>query len=106
MNHGLSGATVASINGVFALHPAVEKAVLFGSRAMGTFSNGSDIDLALFGGQLDHRELMQLADELDELLLPYTIDLMDFARIDHAGLREHIQRVGRIVYQRPEPVRG
>ena len=35
MNHGLSDATVAKILGVFASFPAVEKAALYGSRALG-----------------------------------------------------------------------
>ena len=38
--------------------------------------------------------------ELDELLLPYTIDLSIFATLDHPALREHIERVGVVFYAR------
>ena len=46
-NHGLTDATVAQIHEVFARHPEVEKAVLYGSRAKGNFKPGSDVDLTL-----------------------------------------------------------
>jgi len=97
---GLPEATIEKIRGVFALHPQVERAVLYGSRAKGNYKNSSDIDLTLFGDGLNDGELMNLSDELDELLLPYTIDLSIYARLDHADLREHIQRVGTVFYTR------
>jgi len=57
MNHGLSSATVAKICRVSARFQSVEKAVLYGSRAKETFKPGSDIDLTLFGENLDTAEL-------------------------------------------------
>ncbi|MEO5353984.1 MAG: hypothetical protein H7835_12350 [Magnetococcus sp. XQGC-1] len=41
-----------------------------------------------------------IADALDDLLLPYSIDLSVFATLDHAPLREHIERVGVVFYER------
>lgn len=90
---GLPPRTVEKIHGVLALHPQVEKAVLNGSRAKGNYRNGSDIDLTLYGEGIDLNELLGLLNELDDLLLPYTIDLSIFATLDHPNLREHIQRV-------------
>ena len=100
MNHGLSAATVEKICGVLARHPQVEKAILYGSRAKGNYKNGSDIDLTLAGSGLGYRDLLKITGELDDLLLPYTIDLSILHRIDHEGLREHIQRVGQEFYRR------
>jgi len=100
MNHGLSECTVARIRGVFARFPAIESAILYGSRAKGNFKPGSDIDLALCGTGLDADTHARIADALDELLLPYTIDLALYADIDHAPLREHIDRVGVLFYAR------
>lgn len=100
MNHGLPEAAVEEICGVLARFPAVEKAVIYGSRAKGTFKPGSDIDLTLLGDQLTPAQLGAIADELDELLLPYRIDLSIFHRIDHDGLRAHIERVGRVFYEK------
>lgn len=99
MNHGLPDSTVAAIHGVLARYPAVERAVLYGSRAKGTHKPGSDIDLTLFGPALDARLLSSIAEELDELLLPYMIDLSLYEQIGHEGLREHIDRVGVEFYE-------
>ncbi|MDR3183270.1 MAG: nucleotidyltransferase domain-containing protein, partial [Planctomycetaceae bacterium] len=49
MRYGLSEETIEKINGVLSQHTAVEKAVIYGSRAKGNYKNGSDIDLTLFG---------------------------------------------------------
>jgi Protein of unknown function DUF86 len=48
----------------------------------------------------DYRELLWLMDELDDLLLPYMIDLSLYAQIDNPALREHIDRVEVVFYQR------
>jgi uncharacterized protein len=100
MRYGLSEQTIEKIGCVFARHPAIDKAVLYGSRAKGNFKPGSDIDLTLFGDSLTSRELGIIDEELDDLLLPYQIDLSLICQIDHAELREHIERVGVIFYQR------
>lgn len=96
---GLPAATIENIHRVLARHPQVEKAVIYGSRAKGNFRAGSDIDLTLSGSRLDSRVLGNLIEELDELLLPYQIDLSIFTQIDHAPLREHIERVGQEFYR-------
>jgi restriction endonuclease S subunit len=100
MNYGLSESTVEKIRGVFAQFPEIEKAVLYGSRAKGNFKTGSDIDLTLYGAALTSDLYATIADRLDDLLLPYSIDLSLFDEIDHAKLREHIQRVGVFFYER------
>lgn len=97
---GLSATTVKKICGIFSLHPLVQKAVLYGSRAKGNYKNGSDIDLTLFGMGLGVDELLTISDELDELLLPYSIDLSIFENIDNPSLRDHIERIGVPFYER------
>jgi predicted nucleotidyltransferase len=102
MKHGLSEATVEKISSVFARFPQVEKAMLFGSRAKGNYKTGSDIDLTLYGEQLTSRLCATIASELDDLLLPYTIDLSVFDELNNAKLSEHIERVGVVFYQRDD----
>ena len=46
---GLPPDVVTQARAVFARYPQISRAVLFGSRAMGTHKPGSDIDIALFG---------------------------------------------------------
>jgi predicted nucleotidyltransferase len=104
MNHGLAETTVERIRQVLAHYPEVETGVLYGSRATGTHRPGSDIDLTLCGRGLDHTLLTRIDNELDDLLLPYQIDLSLFAALTHPALLEHIRRVGVTLYERiPAP---
>ena len=97
---GLPRAAIEKINSVFARYPALEQAILYGSRAKSTFRNGSDIDLTLQGDSLGYQELSRIEWELDDLLLPYKIDLSLYKHIDNPDLIAHIQRVGRVFYKR------
>lgn len=100
MNHGLNNQTVNKICKVFANFAEIETAVLYGSRAKGNFKTGSDIDLTLYGENLTQQLLNDIAEALDELLLPYTIDLSIFDKLDHPELQDHIQRIGVVFYQK------
>lgn len=100
---GLSARVIGQIHGVLARHPKVQRAVIYGSRAKGNYRPGSDIDLTLFAGageEICHQELADILDEVDDLLLPYTLDLSAFAQLTHPQLREHIERVGQVFYER------
>lgn len=97
---GLSPTTLQTIRHILAEVPAVKKAVLYGSRAKGTYRPGSDIDLTLFGDALDLDTLGQIATRLEESPIPYQVDLSIYGLIEHAGLREHIERAGKVFYQR------
>lgn len=91
---GLKSSVVRSMGAVFSAHPEVEQAILYGSRAKGTFRRGSDIDLCLTGAGLNMPLLLRIENELDDLLLPYKIDLSIRDRIDNPELLTHIERVG------------
>ena len=105
MLFGLKESTIQKICTVLSHYPQVEKAVLYGSRAKGNFKNGSDIDLTLRGGAgLTLNVLYRIRDELDDLLLPYTIDLSIFHQISDTDVVEHIQRVGVTFYKKGEDV--
>ena len=74
--------------------PSIQRVVLYGSRALGRQRSGSDIDLCLDAPDMDLAELMVLGAQLDDLLLPWRIDLQLRHLICHPGLLEHIDRVG------------
>ncbi len=97
---GLSAKILVEICNVLARHPQVDRAVIYGSRAKGNDKRGSDIDMTLFGEALIFNDLLKIMTELDDLLLPCTIDLSIFRMIDHERLREHIDRVGWELYRR------
>ena len=106
MKFGLSKDTIDKIHGVFTQFQTIEKAVLYGSRAKGNYKPGSDIDLTLYGDALTHKLLGDIADMLDDLLLPYMIDLSIFEQLDHVKLKEHIERVGVVFYQQTGPIKS
>jgi predicted nucleotidyltransferase len=100
MKFGLKEETIEKINSVLAVFPEVEKAILYGSRAKGNFKRGSDIDLTLIGSRLTHTIMLRIDNELDDLLLPYHIDLSIFGDISNPDLIEHINRVGAVFYEK------
>lgn len=103
MTHGLSAETVRKIAAVLGSYPQVEKATLYGSRAKGNYKNGSDIDLTLHGGaDLTLHVLYRILNDLDDLLLPYTIDLSIFRQISDPDVLAHIARVGVPFYEKGE----
>ena len=102
MKYGLKEHAIEKMNGVFAKFPEVEKVMLYGSRAKGTYRSGSDIDLTLLGPALNLKTLFRIENELDDLLLPYMIDLSVFEHIDNPDLVDHIRRMGKVFYQREE----
>ena len=97
---GLKEITIARINAVFTGHPQVEQVLLYGSRAKGNYRNGSDIDLTIKGETVTLSELMKIETELDDLLLPYKIDLSLLHKINDPDLIDHIKRVGAVFYDR------
>lgn len=76
-----------------ALPPKTE-VVLFGSRAKGNYREGSDIDLALKGPNLDLGAKDSLLARYDKLLLPWKLDVIVYSLIEEPALKEHIDRVG------------
>jgi predicted nucleotidyltransferase len=102
MKYGLPPYAIERIRTVLSHYPQAEKAILYGSRAKGNYKNGSDIDLTLRGAGLTLNVLYKIMDELDDLLLPYTIDLSIFDQISDPDVAEHIQRVGITFYEKSE----
>ena len=97
--YGLDSQTLEAVLGVFRSYPSVKKAILYGSRAKGNFRTGSDIDLSLEGDGLDLTTLQKIENDLDDLLLPYKIDLSLLKHISNQELLDHIKRVGKILFQ-------
>lgn len=100
--YGLKDIHIKKIRSVFAGYSNIEKAVLYGSRAMGNYRNGSDIDLTLVGESLNLSTLLKIENEIDDLLLPYEIDLSLLHKIENPKLLDHINRVGKVFYEKED----
>jgi predicted nucleotidyltransferase len=79
---------------------AVERAILYGSRARGDFSEGADIDLALVIKNMDRadftlkRTLMQLAVRIDDRIEPVAYSSQDYEKDDWLPLLYSIKTTG------------
>lgn len=100
MKFGLSKKIIEQIQLVLSKYPEVDKAVLYGSRAKGNFKPGSDIDLTLQGGGSSLTIKNKIENDLDDLLLPYKIDLSIFEQITDPDVIDHIRRVGVVFYEK------
>lgn len=94
MQFGLEDNTINKMRQVFASHPEISDVVIYGSRAMGNYRQGSDIDICLNGELLNLKLLNQIENELEELNLPYSMDVSIYHQIDNPELVDHIDRVG------------
>ena len=72
------------------------EAIVFGSRAMGTNTERSDIDIALKNVEFFSPYVLgDLIDEIAESDFPYLADVLIYEDITSPALKEHIDRVGR-----------
>ncbi len=96
--YGLDQEDIQKIISVFQNHNDIKTAILYGSRAKGNYKPYSDIDLSLKGDDLNLSKLFAVETELDDLLLPYKMDLSIYHQIGNPDLVDHIKRVGIVFY--------
>ena len=101
MPYGLSQKDFESIRATVGLRPGVDEALLFGSRAMGTHSTGSDIDIALKGRHLGIEDILRIRAALNDLDLLYSYDVINYNSIGIPELKTHIDRYGITIFKRP-----
>jgi len=88
------------LNSVFRKFSEIDEIILYGSRAKGNYRTGSDIDLTLKGKNLNGNLLNKINLKLDDLYLPYILDLSIYNKIKNKELIEHINRVGVKIYKK------
>jgi type I restriction enzyme S subunit len=97
---GLKLSELEKIHEILRCHEEVEKAILYGSRAIGSYKDYSDIDLTLVGTKIDLTIQNKIENELDDLLLPYKFDISDYHKIKNIDLIDHIKKYGKVLYSR------
>ena len=100
MTDGLKERHRKAVIDIIAGNARVERAVLFGSRASGTYRPASDVDLALFGERLSASDQASLAAAIEELTIPQRVQLLLYGTVDSADLRTHIETQGIEWYRR------
>jgi len=91
--YGISKNAFDRIKTVLFSMQGVEQVILYGSRAKGNYREGSDIDLTV-KGNLTFDNLVKMSVNLDDLNLPWKIDLSLYRQIENKDLLDHIDRVG------------
>ena len=82
-NFGLPTVTINELLEYFKSKPFIQKVCIYGSRAKGTYHNGSDIDFAVWTDE--HEKLLTVAGELDDLPTPYKFDVTDTEAVSMFG---------------------
>lgn len=101
MMFGLKNGELESIRSVLSKYPEIEKAMVFGSRAMGNFKPGSDFDLALFGREIPRQTILSLYDKLNEVSnLPYHFDIVNYNEISSPDFKKHIDDFGVTIWNK------
>lgn len=105
MMFGISIKSYNLMMDTLAKYPVIEKTVIFGSRAIGNYKHGSDIDLAIFGKDVTIETVDEISIELNEKLpIPYYFDIVHYEGLSHEGLRNHIDTYGKLLVPRSSEV--
>lgn len=99
-SYGLPTSAIEALCNIFRQYPLIHSVKLYGSRAKGNYRLGSDIDLCIVAPDLTLHDLLKIENEIDDLLLPWKIDLSLWHQIDNPDLLKHIQRCGVEFYRR------
>lgn len=95
MNCNIPGRVLRDISGFARMH-GVERVILFGSRARGTHTERSDIDLAISGGNFDSF-YWDVKEKTHSLLM---FDLVELDAGVSEELRAEIERDGVVIYEK------
>ena len=100
MEFGLKDMEINALREVLSSVPEVDEAIIYGSRARGTNKVASDIDITLKGSDLTYLQLALLDAKIDDLYLPYFVDLSLFSMLQNKDLVESIEREGKVLYRK------
>ena len=99
MKYGLSDSVIEKILNVLKSHPNIQEAIIFGSRAIGNYREGSDIDITL-KGNISFDNLLRIENEIENEMLPYKFDVSLFEKLENKKLLEHINNIGKVFYKK------
>jgi predicted nucleotidyltransferase len=101
--YGLKDSQLEEIVSFIKSRHEVEKAVLFGSRAIDTWKPASDVDIALFGEKVTAGLAAALKFDIEEdTYLPFFFDFVAYPTITNEALKAHIDRKGHVLFKREE----
>ena len=81
MNFGISEESTKKLLNLFKQTKNLTEVKIYGSRALGTYQEGSDIDLTITNENFSNDDLLQLTNNVDDLMIPYQVDLSIFNQL-------------------------
>jgi uncharacterized protein len=99
-NFGLSDDILETMMNCIKVFPDIDEVIIFGSRAMGNYKNGSDIDVSIKGNLKDNTtsSLRYLLDNAPGS--PYKVDVLDYNKISNLELKKHIDEDGKVFFKK------
>lgn len=97
---GLADKVINQMQSIFARYEEINVVKIYGSRAKGNYKNQSDIDLVILDKNISRFTVGKILLDFDDSNLPYMIDLQCYDTIRNQKLRENIDRVGKIFYEK------
>jgi len=98
--YGLTAIEIENIQSIFSTFEEVSEVIIYGPRAKGYYRNNSDIDLTIKGDNLDLSSMYRMEEKLDDLMLPYKLNLSLVDKIENKDLHAHIQKRGLIFHKK------
>jgi type I restriction enzyme S subunit len=103
MKYGLSEKQLSDIIVKISEYSEIDEAVLFGSRAIDTFKEASDVDIALKGEKVNAALAAKLKFVFEEdTYLPFFFDFVAYPTITNEKLKVHIEKKGVVIYRKGE----
>lgn len=98
LEFGLDEKYIQEIKSILKIYPEIKLAKIYGSRALGTSKANSDIDLVIYGENIDRKICLHLKDKLEEeSSIPYFFDITHYESISNSDLKEHIDTWARAI---------
>uniref|UniRef100_Q3AT08 Polymerase beta nucleotidyltransferase domain-containing protein n=1 Tax=Chlorobium chlorochromatii (strain CaD3) TaxID=340177 RepID=Q3AT08_CHLCH len=95
---GITDSHLHIIRSIFKQYQAINKVLIYGSRAKGNYSERSDVDLVICDTTFDRKTIGKILLAINNSDFPYTVDLQIMENIKNKNLQEHIKRVGKEFY--------
>lgn len=97
---GLPDMAWIDIEHVVKTTPHVEEALIYGSRAMGTHKDNSDVDIAVKGADVSFEDLLHMHGRLEALNIIYTCDVTHYDTLKNESLKHHIDTHGKAFFRK------
>lgn len=96
---GLSEKNISEIKEILKKFPEIKTVVIFGSRSMGNYRPGSDVDMVIDGENVNLQTVLRFSSILnEESSLPFFFDVLSMRHIENRDLMDHILKYGKNLF--------